>query len=328
MRVLIGGAFAATDPVTGSLLPAWLDGLEGHDVCLAGPAPAALSQRFGCRAVALGSPAATARAVAACDALVFLGGPELSDRPLVPGGPPWAITAAALAGEARALGKRVAFVGVGVGELQRPLARAGARLSATRADLFVVRDERSAATLAAGGAPVPMWVGTDPVWLAALEPPAGSRPDGTVVVVLAGRSASEERLTASALAQVQAGRRVVLLPWGEHGYDAVGRAAAVLGEARVLPSPGDLTEARAVFMGAGSALATEEHARIAAGWAGVSCIDPGGRRLPAPDPSAIKAERLRAEECLRLLRVVLADGRSDEADAISGLELGPGPWPS
>nr|WP_246344831.1 polysaccharide pyruvyl transferase family protein [Conexibacter arvalis] len=112
-----------------------------------------------------------------------------------------------LAATARLLGRRVALLGVGAGRLDDPIARRLARLLVRTADLLVLRDEESAATLAEIGAPTPFRIGADAAWPllgAPLTPiPAAARRDGAIVVAL-GRHGGEAAL-AGRLAEAIAG---------------------------------------------------------------------------------------------------------------------------
>jgi hypothetical protein len=47
---------------------------------------------------------------------------------------------------------------------------------------------------------------------------------------------------------------------------------------------------------------------------------------PAAAPDAVRRERERAEDGFRLLRVLLARGRTEEAGAVHGLALRPEEW--
>ena len=133
------------------------------------------------------------------------------------------------------------------------------------------------------------------------------------------------------------------------------------GAAELLLPPADLHEARATFAGARLVVGLRFHALVAAAAAGAPFLayahEPklaaiarrlgqpaviaqrvgrrrrrGDRRrgeLPvAPSGSAVRAELARAEEGMRLLRLLLSEGRSDEADVIGALPLKPAEWAS
>jgi polysaccharide pyruvyl transferase WcaK-like protein len=126
----------------------------------------------------------------------------------------------------------------------------------------------------------------------------------------------------------------------------------------VLPPPGDLIDAREGFASARAVVALRFHAVPAAAAAGVPVLayahepkltgaarrlgqpavspaDPPARLAGAvldlldaapPSAEAVELERSRAEESFRLLRVLLARGRSDEAVEVDGLDLRPEEW--
>jgi len=129
--------------------------------------------------------------------------------------------------------------------------------------------------------------------------------------------------------------------------------------ARIDVPPADLGEARASMAEAGLVVAQRFHALVAAAAAGVPAIayapEPKltglARRLGQPAlvpgddparlgaqivaaaaagrparPAAVRAQVAAAEEGFRLLRLVLAGGRTDEADAIGSLPLRPAEW--
>jgi polysaccharide pyruvyl transferase WcaK-like protein len=127
----------------------------------------------------------------------------------------------------------------------------------------------------------------------------------------------------------------------------------------VVPTPESLDAAVQSMVGAGAALTSRFHGLIAASAAGVPSVAVTheaklaalARRLdqrtvpvdftpaalagevtaalgaPGPAPAAIKEEMEKADEGFRLLRVLLAGGRSDEADSLGALPLAPAPRP-
>jgi hypothetical protein len=126
----------------------------------------------------------------------------------------------------------------------------------------------------------------------------------------------------------------------------------------VLEPPSDLDEAIAGFAHARLVVGLRFHALIAAAAAGTPFVafvhEPklaaaarrlgqpaipadapapdvaaaiiGALRCPPADPAAVAVERDRAEDAFRLLRVLLAGGRTREADAAGGLALRPEEW--
>jgi polysaccharide pyruvyl transferase WcaK-like protein len=127
----------------------------------------------------------------------------------------------------------------------------------------------------------------------------------------------------------------------------------------VVPTPESLDAAVQSMVGAGAVLTSRFHALIAASAAGVPSVAVTheaklgalARRLdqrtvpvdfapaaltsevvaalgaPGPAPAAIKEQMEKADEGFRLLRVLLAGGRSDEADSLGALPLAPTPRP-
>jgi polysaccharide pyruvyl transferase WcaK-like protein len=189
--------------------------------------------------------------------------------------------------------------------------------------------------------------------------------DGHPVVValshLAGGRDLAERLAAGLRPVVEADVPVRLDPW-QHDGDAelAATVTARLDDARVSVAapPADLGGARADMAGARLVLAQRFHALVAAAAAGVPALavahEPKleglARRLEQPAvaadappatlageilravdgppaaPEAIARERASAEAAFRLLRVLLARGRTDEAVDVDGLALRPEEW--
>lgn len=105
--------------------------------------------------------------------------------PSVPGAPSLA-TLSAVVRYASVRRQPVALLGIGTGDLRGAASRRLVRHLVTGADLMVLRDESSAARLAAVGVPTPLRVGSDPGWsMVDLDRPWSG--DGTgVLVVLDG----------------------------------------------------------------------------------------------------------------------------------------------
>jgi polysaccharide pyruvyl transferase WcaK-like protein len=178
---------------------------------------------------------------------------------------------------------------------------------------------------------------------------------------LAGGPELAERLAAGLRPVVNAGLPVRLDPWQPEGDGELAAAvAARLADPRVevtIP-PADLDDARRGMAGARLVLAQRFHALVAAAGAGAPALavahEPKlaslARRLGQPTvaadappatlagevlwavdaapaaPAAIERERARAAESFRLLRVLLARGRTDEAVDVEGLALRPEEW--
>jgi polysaccharide pyruvyl transferase WcaK-like protein len=186
---------------------------------------------------------------------------------------------------------------------------------------------------------------------------------GVVVALshLAGGPDLAERLAAGLAPVVAADVPVRLDPWQPDGDAELGAEVATrLHHPRVTVAapPADLDEARDGMEGARLVLAQRFPALVAAAGAGVPALavthEPKleglARRLEQPAvpadappaalaeevlravdgapaaPAAIERERASAEEAFRLLRVLLARGRSEEAADLDGLDLRPEEW--
>jgi polysaccharide pyruvyl transferase CsaB len=188
---------------------------------------------------------------------------------------------------------------------------------------------------------------------------SGEAPVVVALSHLAGGRDLAARL-AAALAPLGGVAPVVLLPWQDDGGDVMlARAiAARAGGVHVARPPARLAEARDLLAGARALVGLRFHALVAAAAAGTPFValvhEPKleglARRLgqpavaagappaaltdaafaamagPPPDAAAVRAERARADEGFRLLRVLLARGRSDEAIHLDGLDLRPEEW--
>jgi polysaccharide pyruvyl transferase WcaK-like protein len=188
-----------------------------------------------------------------------------------------------------------------------------------------------------------------------------ARPIVVALSHLAGGSELAERLAAGLRPVVESGLPVRLDPWQPDGDAELAAAVATrLDDPRVSIAvpPADLDDAREGMEGARLVLAQRFHALVAAAGAGVPMLavahEPKleglARRLdqpavaadappatlagevlraldgPPPARDAIERERTSAEEAFRLLRVLLARGRSDEAVDVDGLALRPEEW--
>jgi polysaccharide pyruvyl transferase WcaK-like protein len=382
-HVLLAGAFGQGNPGDEALLDAFVAALPGAAVTATSSAPAATAREHGIAAVERHDAVAMFRAVRAVDAVVFAGGtifkrlhPSSGRRPLA-----LLVRAAALAIGLKVMRRPLALVGVGAGDLEGAPARLLARVIVRAADLLILRDEESAARLAAAGAPSPMRVGGDAAWALVLPqdrsderagPDAGKtlalprKRDGPVVVALshlAGGNDLPDRLAAALDPLARAGVPLALQPWDRSGADeALARAVAERltdaeqssqgiasryggrGSVVVLPPPHDLAAACAGFADARLVVGLRFHSLVAAAGAGTPFLafvhEPklaaAARRLgqprvyahapPAAAPDAVARERDRADAAFRLLRVLLAGGRSEEADALDGLDLRPEQW--
>jgi polysaccharide pyruvyl transferase WcaK-like protein len=193
---------------------------------------------------------------------------------------------------------------------------------------------------------------------------APSERAGAPVVValshLAGGADLADRLADALGPLVRDGVPVVLHPWDGAADAALAAAVAARLPApvHVPPPPADLAAAAERFATARLVVGLRFHALIAAatartpflafvhepklaavarrlGQPSVPALAPpatvsaamrGALDAPPAEPAAIDRERERAEHAFRLLRVLLAGGRSDEAHAVDGLALRPEEW--
>jgi polysaccharide pyruvyl transferase WcaK-like protein len=281
--VLLAGAFGQGSPDDEAVLAAFIAALPEWQVVATSSEPALTAATHGCGAVQRRDLQALGRTVLGADAVVFAG-----ETVFTTGHPSTSrsahdllISALLLAAGGQAAGKPVAMLGVGAGRLSDPRARWLARALVRRADLLVLRDEESAHTLAAVGAPIPFRVGADPAWTLVDEPPVapGNR-EGVVVALgpLALERNLAERLAAVLGPLVASGTNVKLQPWqGDHTTTQSGRLASTVaarfdGRVEVTAPPADLRDARTRMAGARTAVCLCSHAMIAAAAAGTPLI--------------------------------------------------------
>jgi len=280
-----------------------------------------------------------ARAVARADAVVFAGGTVFKALGPGCGRPPLSLLrrALAMAAGATALGRPLAMVGVGAGALPTQTARTLARRLVHRADLLVLRDDESAAALAAAGAPTPFRIGADPAWTLFQDAPLASpdratspRREGVLVVLShhAGGRRLAGRLAEALAPIVAAGVPLVLQPFqvggaGGNGIDDLELGRAVRdrlgGAPELIVPPADLHEARDVARSFGAVVALRFHAAIAAAAAGTpfvayaheSKLAGVARRLRQPVVDAVAPPAVLGETALAAL-----DGAAPAAPAI------------
>ena len=270
---------------------------------------------------------------------------------------------AALAAVTRAMRKPLALVGVGAAPIQGAGARGLVRAIVRSADLLVLRDDESAGHLADVGAPTPFRVGSDAAWILLPDPEPHRAVDGPVVVALshlAGDRYLAEHLAAGLEPMAEAGIPLRLDPWQPDGDTELATEVAMRlgGRAEIAAPPADLQAARDDMTSARLVIAQRFHALVAAASAGAPVLavahEPklsglAGRldlpvvapdapphsfadsvlsalNAPPADPELVRLERSAAEEGFRLLRVLLARGRSDEAADVDGLTLRPEEW--
>jgi polysaccharide pyruvyl transferase WcaK-like protein len=283
-RVLLAGAFGQGNPGDESVLDAFVGALAGCDVaatCERGRGPSS-----GYTAVDAGDRPAVARAVLGADLVVATATvfktlhPSAGRRPLA-----LLANTLAMSGAARAVGRPVAFAGVGAGDLAGPGARLMARAVARSAAYVEVRDEESAAVLHAAGAGGRLQVGADVVW-AAMPPrsafvpdvpgvpaPPPGRPPRVVFALshLAGGPSLVAALAGAAGELAGSGYEVELQPWQPERDRAM--AAAVAARAglplRTANAPGNVADAAGALPGAALVVGLRFHSLVAAASAGV-----------------------------------------------------------
>jgi polysaccharide pyruvyl transferase WcaK-like protein len=246
-------------------------------------------RRAGCEPVPARRPTAVARAVLTADAVILGGGTVFKLLHRSTERHPLALlgNAAALVSGASIIGRPVAAVGVGAGDLTGWPTRLLSRVAIGRSRLVILRDEESADRLVEAGLDGPFRVGADPAW-SLLSPPgeARSASHGPVLVVPShlatgddGPGALLDRLVAVVDDLVESGIRVQLQSW-QHGAQAgivdddqlVDQVAQRVPPVTVLPPPASLPEAVAAMEGASAALTFRFHALVAAGAAGVPAV--------------------------------------------------------
>jgi polysaccharide pyruvyl transferase WcaK-like protein len=265
---------------------------------------------------------------------------------------------AALTGAARAFGHPVVLSGVGAAPVVTAAERALVRGIALATDLLVLRDEESAALLRAAGVPSPFRVGADPVWTVLDPVPATTRTVDVLVVM--SHLAAHRGLVgwlAAALRSLPDAPRVTVAPWQRGASDDTALAAALVkvlrGRARLALAPTDLEDGAALAATAEVTVCLRFHGAMASAVAGTPFVAVGhepklvalARRLGAPAVSvgcpaeelahairraradgpasaeAIRRERQRAEESLRLVRLLLSGGTLYDDAIVPSLSL-------
>lgn len=234
---------------------------------------------------------ATLRRTARADALVIAGATTFATvrAPL-----PVLSRTAALVLAASARGLPIAFVGVGAGPLDGRIARALARTLVRAADLLVVTEEGSGELLARAGAPAPFRIGAELRW-AVPAPPRRAATTATTATTAATTDAIVSTDPSELVAAALAGVPFVAI-------ECEPRTAALarrLGQCGVAPW-------------------ATEHAVAAAG--------ARAAQEPPAAPAAVRREIEAARRSLTLLRLLLSEGTSEPAGAVTGLDLHPEPW--
>jgi len=363
--VFLAGAFGQGNPGDEALLAAFTRGIGHHDAVVASTDAAATTAEHGIAAVGRDDVTAVAREIRRADAVVIAGGTIFKALHPACGRPPLSLLrrTAALAAVTRALRKPLALVGVGAAPIQGVGARGLVRAIVRAADLLILRDDESAGHLADIGAPTPFRVGADPAWILLPDPEPRRAADGPVVVALshlAGDRYLAGHLAAGLEPIADAGIPLRLDPWQPDGDIELATEVATRlgGRAEIATPPADLREARDDMTAARLVIAQRFHALVAAASAGTPVLavahEPklsglAGRldlplvapespphsfadsvlsalAAPPADAELVRLERVAAEEGFRLLRVLLARGRSDEAADLDGLTLRPEEW--
>ena len=275
---------------------------------------------------------------------------------------------AALVAAANARHVPIAFVGVGAGELRGATARRLCRWIVPRADLVVLRDEESAAVLTDAGVEPPFWIGADPSWsLIGAEPPARPRAGERRVTVALSHFVDDARSWTDAVADALAhlageGWRIRLQLWQPDGADRrmADHLRRLVPGAELTSAPTDLCAAATDLAGDDLVLGMRFHSLVAAGAArtrfvaiahepklaglarrlGQVAVPPGVSAAmlsssidwaldhAAPSDEAVRREVALAGHTLRLLHLVLDEGRLDHPEDLPALQLsdGAGRW--
>ena len=321
-----------------ALLTAFRQGLPELSLVAASADPAATAARHGVRAFPWQSWRELTRVLRGCRAVVFAG-----NQPFDPSGDGRGHRnvqmrrSLALAAYAKATGRSVCMVGVGVSGPYDGTGRAIARGLAKQADLLVLRDDASAHALMGLGLPSPLRVGADAVWTlldhsAVLDHPdaGGGQHAGRVVVVPPSGRRSADPLTERLAALTSS------LPVGAlvaAAGDDVVEFARRIGGARLVVSRELHVSAAAAATGTPAlSVVTGKPERALADRLGQHWVSPAGsdsdleaalqRALAAPPPAraVVQGEIAAADETFGLLRLVLSGGAMS-AENIAGLRL-------
>jgi polysaccharide pyruvyl transferase WcaK-like protein len=281
--ITLVGAFGQGNPGDEALCAAFREQLADHDLIVVTADPSDTARRHRVRTVP-NDALSTARVALSSDALVIGGGTIFKSLHASTGRRATSLlrnTMGLVAG-ARSRGTKVAMIGVGADDLRGRHARAIARWLVRHVDLLVLRDEESAAVLAAAGAPSPFWIGADPAWslaarLAGAETFPGREPTITVALSHLAGDGTFARNLATALTPFMAAYSIRLQPWqgGAGGRDI--ELADVLREAmgpdvKVLDAPASFDAAVASIAGDDLVVGLRFHALVAAGMAGTRFV--------------------------------------------------------
>jgi polysaccharide pyruvyl transferase CsaB len=283
---MLVGAFGQSNPGDDALLDAFLSRLTDHRVVAVSSAPAETAARHGCEAVARDDRVGILRAIRRADAVVVAGGTVFKRLPPAIGRRPDALLASTLAlvATTRLLGKPLALVGVGAGDLSTASARRLARAVVRHCELLIVRDEESAITLEDAGAPTPFRVGADMAWTLFWSSFGRERPDTRQeprVVVALSRHATDDvdalgRMIGDALKETAARHaghvRIELQPWEEADRPLARAISSACPSSTTIAPPETLLAARQQLVGAHVLVGLRFHSLVAAAVAGVPFV--------------------------------------------------------
>jgi polysaccharide pyruvyl transferase WcaK-like protein len=359
--VLLAGAFGQGNPGDEAHLRSFLEHFRDWKAVVTSSDPEGTEEAHACNTVSAQDIAAVANATRKADAVVFPGGTIFKTLHPAAGRKPNDLLrkGLALATGARALGKPVAMLGVGVGELDGVRAKRLARSLVRRADLLILRDEESGALLTRAGVTPPFRIGADPAWT--LLPPPGERivrGDDVVVALshVAGGSSLASTVASALAPLVEDGIPVKLQPWQPQDAALAAQITRVL-DADVVAAPADLWDARSRFAMSRLVVGLRYHSLIASAsartpfvaFAHEAKLAAISRRLdqPAvvpsqppealtntirmaldadgPRPDAVAAEVEASEEGFRLVRLLLDGGNGADPADVGGLALEPAP---
>jgi polysaccharide pyruvyl transferase WcaK-like protein len=353
---LLAGSFEPADPGWQAALAAIRRALPSWDVIASQPGGRLAENGNGASRGAV----ARLREAMRADAAILIGDLFANDGGVAARPESSLAGALALSSAMQIRGRPRAVIGASASPLLSSSSRAIARLVVRNATLLILRDAESAAALAAAGAPTPFRIGADPAWGEVAVPRFEQATGGTVTVVISDAGELAEWLAMGLSPLVAEGVRIRLLPWTPRESDvgsvrAIG--ARIEGGAEIAQPPADLDAAIRALAGSEVAIGLGYYSLVAAGAAGVRFVgldrEPGtaglARRFdqrplapvadaaeltaavraaitgPRPSEDAVRAEIESAAECLRLLRLLLSGGRSEDMSELEGLPLEPVP---
>jgi polysaccharide pyruvyl transferase WcaK-like protein len=292
-QVLLAGDLSVRDPGDDALVSAFSRGLPEHEMVLVTSGESPGRDHRGHRLISMRDRGRVFAALRQAQILI-LGDGALhgSQRPVLGRNRARIRNGLHIGLAAKALGRRVALLGVGAGGLQRGADRTRASMLVRLSDLLILRDPSTADELAAAGAPGPFRVAADPIWCAAgpsvkpaREKPAREQERGPhdVLVILDADTllvnpAIAVRLAAACDRLAAGGLRIRLAPWrvGATEADDLDLARAVAArmgaQARVLLPPADFAQARSEAARAQVVLGLRRHALIAGAGVGTAAV--------------------------------------------------------